>query len=123
MGHPPGSPPWVLSLRPEGREKRRRGEGGEGVALSTPKSIGDGVYVLCQLQLRIAHGGYSSVYRGGLRVQEEPEPRPVVIKAMMLANREDETMAANEISLLNQLGNHDRSVHLMATRECRACPS
>ena len=84
------------------------------MAFSTPKSIGDGVYVLCQLQLRIAHGGYSIVYRGGLRVQEEPEPRPAVIKQMMLADREDEKMAANEISLLNQLGNHDRIVHLMA---------
>ena len=33
---------------------------------------------------------------------------------MIVANREDEKMAANEISLLNQLGNHDRIVHLMA---------
>ena len=33
---------------------------------------------------------------------------------MLLRNDEDEKMAANEISLLNQLGNHDRIVHLMA---------
>ena len=84
------------------------------MAFSTPKSIGDGVYVLCQLQLRIAHGGYSSVYRGGLPVQEEPEPRPALIKAMIVAHKEDEKMAANEISLLKHLGNHDRIVHLMA---------
>ena len=54
------------------------------------------------------------MYRGGLRVQEEPEPRPAVIKQMMLANREDEKMAANEISLLRLLGTHDRIVHLRA---------
>ena len=33
---------------------------------------------------------------------------------MLLSNDEDEKMAANEISLLKHLGNHDRIVHLMA---------
>ena len=71
----PGSSPLGL----KGGRRGGGGRGGEEVAFSTPKSIGDGVYVLCQLQLRIAHGGYSSVYRGGLPVQEEPEPRPALI--------------------------------------------
>ena len=39
----PGSSPLGL----KGGRKGGGGEGGEGVACSTPKSIGDGVYVLC----------------------------------------------------------------------------
>ena len=95
-------------------QKGGRRRGGEELAFSTPKSIGDGVYVLCLLQLRIARGGYSTVSRGGLRVQDEPEPRPVVIKVMMLSNEEDEKMAVNKISLRRLLGSHDIMVHLMA---------
>ena len=69
-------------------------------------------YAYCNSGLHV--GGYSTVSRGGLRVQDEPEPRPVVIKVMMLSNEEDEKMAVNEISLRRLLGSHDIMVHLMA---------
>ena len=75
------------------------------------------VNVLCQLQLRIANTGNSSVYRGEqVEVTREGTQvcETVVIKSMMLSDNEEEKMAANKTRLLRLLGNHDRIVHLRA---------
>lgn len=54
----------------------------------------------------IAEGGYGTVYRA---VQGS---KVFALKSMMLANHEEEAIAATEIRLLRLLGNHDRVVQM-----------